>query len=62
MKCIAWDEMSNQGLEKSATDIKFEVWSEENVFNQIQFNIIAVNKYVDGGACLIEESKVTPFQ
>ncbi|SHK42342.1 hypothetical protein [Fibrobacter sp. UWB12] len=60
-KCITWDEMSTAGLEKSASDIKFEVRSSENVFNQIRFNIIAVGKYKEGGACIADESKVNPF-
>jgi hypothetical protein len=53
--------MSTAGLEKSASDIKFEVRSSENVFNQIRFNIIAVGKYKEGGACIADESKVNPF-
>jgi hypothetical protein len=60
-KCITWDEMFTAGLEKSASDIKFEVRSSENVFNQIRFNIIAVGKYKEGGACIADESKVNPF-
>ena len=60
-KCISWDEMSTSGLEKSATDIKFEVRSSENVFNQIHFNIIAVGKYLPDGACVIDESRVASF-
>lgn len=60
-KCVTWNEMSTAGLEKSASDIKFEVRSNENVFNQIQFNIIAIGKYVTGGACVIDESKATSF-
>ena len=60
-KCITWDEMSTAGLEKSASDIKFEVYSSENVFNQIRFNIIAIGKYKEGGACIADESKVNPF-
>ena len=60
-KCVSWDEMSTAGLEKSASDIKFEVRSSENVFNQIRFNIVAVGKYIAGGACIIDESKVKAF-
>lgn len=59
-KCITWDELSTAGLEKSVSDIKFEVRSNENVFNQIHFNIVAVGKYVADG-CLIDDSKVTSF-
>ena len=60
-KCVSWDEMSTAGLEKSASDIKFEVRSSENVFNQIRFNIVAVGKYIADGACIIDESKVKAF-
>ena len=60
-KCVSWDEMSTAGLEKSASDIKFEVRSSENVFNQIRFNIVAVGKYIADGACFIDESKVKAF-
>ncbi len=62
MKCFAWSEMSKSGLEKSASDIKFEVKSDENLYNQIRFNIIGVSKYIDNGACLVDESKLSPLQ
>lgn len=58
-KCISWGDFSSSGLEKKASDIKFEVRSNENVYNQIKFNIIAVGKYLTDGACIIDSSKVT---
>ena len=60
-KCIAWDDFSSSGLAEKATDIKFEVYSSENVFNQIRFNIIAVGMYDAKGICSIDSSKVTSF-
>lgn len=58
-KCISWGDFSSSGLEKKASDIKFEVRSNENVYNQIKFNIIAVGKYLTDGACIIDSSKLT---
>ncbi|WP_405324842.1 hypothetical protein [Fibrobacter sp.] len=58
-KCISWKDFSSSGLEKKASDIKFEVRSNENVYNQIKFNIIAVGKYMTDGACFIDSSKLT---
>ena len=58
-KCISWGDFSSSGLEKKASDIKFEVRSNENVYNQIKFNIIAVGKYLTDGACVIDSSKLT---
>lgn len=60
-KCIAWDDFSSSGLAEKATDIKFEVYSSENVFNQIRFNIIAVGMYDTKDVCSIDTSKVTSF-
>ena len=60
-KCIAWDDFSSSGLAEKATDIKFEVYSSENVFNQIRFNIIAVGMYDTKDVCSIDSSKVTSF-
>lgn len=61
-KCVTWSDLSTSGLEKSVSDIKFEVRSSENVFNQIRFNIIAVSKYIDQNTCIIDESKVAALQ
>ena len=58
-KCISWGDFSSSGLEKKASDIKLEVRSNENVYNQIKFNIIAVGKYLTDGACIIDSSKLT---
>lgn len=60
-KCVTWDDFSGSGLAEKATDIKFEVHSSENVFNQIHFNIIAVGRYDAKGVCSIDTSKVTSF-
>lgn len=60
-KCVTWNDLSSSGLEKKASDIKFEIRSSENVFNQIRFNIIAVGRYSVKGACSIDSSKVTSF-
>ena len=57
-KCIAWNEMSNPGVESSATDIRFEVGSDENVYSQIQFNIIAIERYTTTESCVIESSNI----
>ena len=59
-KCVTWNDLSSSGLEKKACDIKFEIRSSENVFNQIRFNIIAVGRY-STSACVIDSSKVTSF-
>lgn len=59
-KCIAWNDLSSSGLEKKASDIKFEIRSNENLFNQIRFNVIAVGRY-STSACVIDSSKVTSF-
>ena len=57
-KCIAWTEMSTSGVDKFATDIRFEVGSDENVYSQIQFNIIAIERYTTTESCVIESSNI----
>ena len=60
-KCFTWNDFSDSGLEKNATDVKFEVSSDENLYNQIKINIIAVGKYLVDGSCTVNTSKLSSF-
>lgn len=57
-KCFTWDALASSGLEKSASDIKFEARSDENVYTQIRFNIIAIGRYSAYESCYLEASGI----